>query len=464
MSRDSGAHEGGMTPSIGGHDTIASPLLSVAPNSPARIQTDLYANEKVDHLDDQHHNSSMIPLVTPHPPVLRDDRPVSHIHYGNPAEVTPLEHSLWLPRDPLKPVDLGDTISYNGRALVSSEGGDGIIGSFEAFGCIEDEMDEMEQHEKEEAEADTKRPESPNDNRSTNINLSNSLAPPSPHPPHSPALSRRTSRAASHHSFDYGMTLKGNERIRVAADVAAKVALEGGKPAVASSSNGSDAGSIVSGGMRRRRSTQTSLASGRMPSPQHSPVLRRSPVGPPRPGPPGIPNFVQEPEAVGGGSDMLSPQSAITDESGAFPFPPGSPNSTTSPTRKPRRLTISSLSPPSSRIGIGSPPVGSVSSNRRRSTRTARSNSLAPSIQHSITLSRIDEPGAGDQGEDEQEIISQAAALRAELLHEELQAHQKHLKKEQARQDQESKDRQGKSGFLRKLLVRTEDTEEADDT
>lgn len=66
-------------------------------------------------------------LITPHAPVVRDDRPVTHLKYDNPALVTPLERTLWLPRDPLLPLDLGDTVDYHGTALVSSEGGRGVI-------------------------------------------------------------------------------------------------------------------------------------------------------------------------------------------------------------------------------------------------------------------------------------------------------------------------------------------------
>lgn len=69
-------------------------------------------------------------LITPHPPINRDDRPVSHLHYENPSSVAPLARSLWLPRDPLIPLDLDDTIDYRRNALVSSEGGKGIIGSW----------------------------------------------------------------------------------------------------------------------------------------------------------------------------------------------------------------------------------------------------------------------------------------------------------------------------------------------
>lgn len=447
MSRESGAAL--ETPSVG-RDSPAAAFTS--PFSPA-TQHDVFTAEKGD-AGLSHSTAHAIPLVSSHPPLKRDDRPVSHVHYDNPAEATPLARSLWLPRDPLVPVDLGDTVDYNGRVLVSSEGGDGIIGSFEAFCETDDEEDD-------EYEADD-----PNDQVITVKERSdsgfNNLAAP---PPSSPALSRKTSRAPSHVSIDdFGLTLKGNVRVRVAADVAAKVALAGGSPAAASTSQQgggvSDQASIVSG-MRRRRSTQTSLTFAPTPSPPQSPVLRRSPNDP-RPPFPAIPSFTQEPVAD---PNLLSPHSANPEDS-TFPFPaPDSPSqqSTTSPTRKPRRLTISSLSPPSSRIGIGSPPIGTMSSSasRRRSTRTQRSNSLAPSIQRSITLSRIDEPGAGSNtgegDEDRQEVISQAAALRAELLHEEILSHQRHVKQAQAQSEQESKDREGKSsGFLKRFVVREE--------
>jgi hypothetical protein len=101
---------------------------------------------------------------------------------------------------------------------------------------------------------------------------------------------------------------------------------------------------------------------------------------------------------------------------------------------------------------------------RRRSTRSHRSNSVAPSIQHSITLSRIDEPGTAEGEEEGQEIISQQAALRAELVHEEILSHQKYSKQAKVIQDQESKDRQGKSGFLKRMLVRNEEAEDLDET
>ncbi|GAA5822842.1 hypothetical protein JCM10212_001470 [Sporobolomyces blumeae] len=455
-SRESEPGDGRPSSSLQHHDQpFASPAQSFAPF----VHQGVAERPSAEKPDNLHVSTS---LVTPHPPVIRDDRPVSHLHYRNPAETTPLARSLWLPRDPLKPVDLGDTIDYHGRAFVSSQGGEGIIGSWD---------DLLEADEDETGEDERLGPAADRQSRAAEGGLDGARPPVTldtlANDPHV-ALARKVSRASHSSNADYGLTLRGNERVMVAADVAAKVVLEGGKTAAAPSSlSGSDRGSMRSASiLGRRRSTQASIVSGTIPSPQHSPVLRRSPHEA-KPPSPGIPSFHDEPETIDPGH--LSPHSAQSAhaEPSAYPFPPpvspGSPvsptsptlatASPTSPTRKPRRLTVSSLSPPSSRIGIGYPPSASAASTvRQRSTRSARSASIAPSLQHSVVLSAINEPGE----EGPVEVITQAAALRAELLHEELKAHEYQAKKEEERVAQESRDRQGKSGFLRKLLVRTE--------
>ncbi|KAK4058594.1 hypothetical protein OIO90_000038 [Microbotryomycetes sp. JL221] len=89
---------------------------------------DLYQFSRGELSDDS--DDKQARLVTPHAPIVRDDRPVTNVRYHNPAQVARLERSLWLPRDPLKPVDLGDTINYHGHAFVSSEGGNGAIGTW----------------------------------------------------------------------------------------------------------------------------------------------------------------------------------------------------------------------------------------------------------------------------------------------------------------------------------------------
>ena len=67
-------------------------------------------------------------LIVPHPKLVRDDRQDFSTPYVDPYLVKPVEHCLWLPRDPLYDLDLNDSIDWYGKALVSSDGGDGIIG------------------------------------------------------------------------------------------------------------------------------------------------------------------------------------------------------------------------------------------------------------------------------------------------------------------------------------------------
>lgn len=69
-------------------------------------------------------------LVVPHAPVKRDDRTVFCALYDNPYMTRPLTTHLWLPRDPLLPINLNDSVDYYGPAIVSSKGGDGRLGSW----------------------------------------------------------------------------------------------------------------------------------------------------------------------------------------------------------------------------------------------------------------------------------------------------------------------------------------------
>lgn len=50
------------------------------------------------------------PRVLPHPKLRRDDRPDHSAPYVDPYLTEPLDRYLWLPRDPLYPIDLDDTI------------------------------------------------------------------------------------------------------------------------------------------------------------------------------------------------------------------------------------------------------------------------------------------------------------------------------------------------------------------
>ncbi|GAA5927178.1 hypothetical protein JCM10213_005601 [Rhodosporidiobolus nylandii] len=479
-------------------------------------------------------------LVTPHAPVIRDDRPVSHLRYRSPAETVPLSRSLWLPRDPLKPVDLGDTVDYHGRALVSSEGGRGVIGSWEenpSKGEEDEDEDEDEggtdemlgpvnagpaieaapHSEQSRAQKDAAEVE-PAHARST----SNDMLMPSS--PRAPELVRRGSRLSvlSHDAAAY--TLKGNERIRVAADVAARIEAEQGGRQLsvfdggimrrrASSSASSQRPSSIFSGLQRRGTRVSSAGDGgasmMVHSPHHSPVLLRHPDEP-KPSPPAIPAFTEEPVSL----DPSPTGSTPPRESSAYPFPPPSPTlgrrathaslSPSSPSRpqpgrdrSPSAVSFAASASPTrpinrdrspsdlstgagSRLSIGSPtshrfPPSSASFLRSPTrTRTQRSASGAPSLQFSATLGRT--------SEEDQEIVihpthegdesapavslSQAAALRAELLEEERRAHEQYQKKHEQRLERERRDTEdgGGAGWLRRLLVRSEADGEADET
>lgn len=77
-------------------------------------------------------------LVRPHGKVQWDDTPNNAARYNNPFYSVELDPYLWLPRDPMKPIDLFDTIEWHGAALVSSQGGAGKVGEWD---------DEQEQDE-----------------------------------------------------------------------------------------------------------------------------------------------------------------------------------------------------------------------------------------------------------------------------------------------------------------------------
>lgn len=70
-------------------------------------------------------------LVRPHPPVRWDDTPNNTARYNNPFYNQEMDDFLWLPRNPLAPLDLFDTIEWYGPALVSSQGGGGIVGEWD---------------------------------------------------------------------------------------------------------------------------------------------------------------------------------------------------------------------------------------------------------------------------------------------------------------------------------------------
>ncbi|KAK4703506.1 calcium permeable stress-gated cation channel, partial [Phenoliferia sp. Uapishka_3] len=368
-------------------------------------------------------------LIMTHPPIIRDDRPLSHIHYANPAAVEPLARSLWLPRDPLVPLDLGDTINYYGHALVSSEGGRGIIGSWD-------------EHLSDAQAIETVTGERP---LSQDAEMG--------HP--SPGINSITSVGARP-----ARQLDGSERIRVASDIATRVEAEGGAKAIGrrrGSSTGS--GSLIPPGMRRRGTANSassagigSFVLGTPPAAQHSPLhlrpeespsIHRNYLTPPIADPP-IPSFTAEPESLAMDSD--------------FPFPP-LPYSADPADRERRQvsrdengrvqitpLRVTSRQYRSPSLGLPNQARSPRSPSSMGLTRRDRSGSVVPSIQ-------------GVVEEDEGVFsISQADALRGEVLEEERREHAKRVKQEASEKSKERVDR--KSGFLTNLMRRHSETGE----
>ncbi|KAK0547677.1 hypothetical protein OC846_004765 [Tilletia horrida] len=97
-------------------------------------------NEDLD--DEEEDDEEDWPLVRKHAPVSWDDTPSNTAKYTNPFYHHHLDPFLWLPRDPLAPLNLFDTIEWYGPALVSSQGGAGNVGEWD------DEEDEEDENEK----------------------------------------------------------------------------------------------------------------------------------------------------------------------------------------------------------------------------------------------------------------------------------------------------------------------------
>lgn len=388
-------------------------------------------------------------LVTAYPPIVRDDRPVSHLRYRNPAEHEPLARSLWLPRDPLKPVDLGDTIQFHGRALVSSAGGRGIVGQWDEAETEDEDEDEEDSGER-----------SPEKLVLSPASLFHDGANSSPDD-----LNRVGSRLSGISLGGGGVyTLRGTERVRVAADVAAKAQQE--EPAAANLARAASRASSIG----RRSST------GVNPSRQHSPVLLRHPNSP-RPSPPAIPSFSE------GSTSVTTPDEAQS--SSAYPFPPPVPGpylpqseTHLSPPRTLRHRSPSAAS--STPAGPTSPVSPTSPASPTATTRTGRSASVATSMRSARTLGHLRlaaheavilEDAAGEAGSAAGVSVSQSAAVRSELLEEERRSHLAHQKQEEYRQRQERRDREEVEGgarkggsWFRRLLAKQELEEQTDET
>ncbi len=111
-----------------GGTTSNDPLYQYAPGSTR--QTAVQANQgwgqssRQSHGEDEYDDDDSLKgreMVRPHPPVRWDDTPNNTARYNNPFYNQDMDDFLWLPRNPLAPVDLFDTIEWYGPALVSSQ-------------------------------------------------------------------------------------------------------------------------------------------------------------------------------------------------------------------------------------------------------------------------------------------------------------------------------------------------------
>lgn len=170
-----------------------------------------------------HRPTALPPIVSPHPRLIRDDRPNYSAGYEDPHLIQPLEHSLWLPRDPLSPIDLNDTVDYRGPAMVSSAGGHGRLGQWD-----EPEVDPLADVPSAIAQDVLQvSPEKQDPLAVSRPSRSNSLMVPSQSVSRpgiespSSSLGRRSGRSAS--PLAAAERLHGDERIAVADEVAARL-------------------------------------------------------------------------------------------------------------------------------------------------------------------------------------------------------------------------------------------------
>lgn len=89
---------------------------------------DTAGEEEEEDDDDEEEEEAM---VKPHAKIRWDDTPNNSARYNNPFYSVELDPFLWLPRDPMRPIDLCDTVEWHGAALVSSQGGGGKVGEWD---------------------------------------------------------------------------------------------------------------------------------------------------------------------------------------------------------------------------------------------------------------------------------------------------------------------------------------------
>jgi hypothetical protein len=158
--------------------------------------------------------TALPPLVSPHPHLIRDDRPDYDAAYDDPHLIDPLVHALWLPRDPLSVLDLNDTVDYRGPAIVSSEGGSGRLGQWDEPA---DPIVEVPTMIAEDVTSTT--PQRSTSGPARRPTTSSSLTVPS----NTGAIVSTPSSLSSATRLRAGERLQGTERIAVAEEVAARL-------------------------------------------------------------------------------------------------------------------------------------------------------------------------------------------------------------------------------------------------
>lgn len=408
--------------------------------------------------DNESKVSLPVELVSHHPPVVRDDRPVSNLRYDNPALIIPLATTLWLPRDPLQPLDLGDTIDWSGTAFVSSEGGKGVIGSWDEF---------LAEAEEDEAVIDN----AVSDTQHLIPSISERRMTTSSNKSMDDIIQQRLRSESNTSGSRYSNRPDGTERIRVADEVAVRVEKEGrlspalGTPPLRRRNTGASVESAgrVEGSFfpqMKRRGTGTSALSREITPlviaptqdspeivetgllPPESPLaVVRHPFAP-KPSSPAIPSFdpqmTTRPRFT---PDTFPPSAHLT------PTPLARKHSNSSPS--PVQLTPTSLHPPRAFSAASGSFAGNLSSPHSPSslrparvirTRQIRSDSNVRSIREE--QEPIEGVGAS---------ISQGSALREELYEEARVASQLRQEKREKREVQEKDDRKG--GWFTQLLL-----------
>ncbi|SCZ98412.1 BZ3500_MvSof-1268-A1-R1_Chr7-1g09128 [Microbotryum saponariae] len=355
-------------------------------------------------------------LIALHPPLTRDDRPVTNVRYDNPAQVAPLDRSLWLPSNPLIPVDLGDTIDYYGRAMVSSEGGDGMIGRWDDDEYLSDETAIVA--------ADGQAVTTPGGEGNGFLSV----------------LKRSSSRTSG--STKSRPVLSGNERIRVASDVALRIEAEGTSISVVSderprnSSIGSASGSMMPSMRRNSLSEASQIQIVTSPSPVGTSPTEEFDQGSPGPRQGSSPSMLHSP------ASNLSSASPVTPLQDDAQVQEDGTHLTLTP-RRPSNLNLGDSAAFRVRDRSNSGHSGPRTPRYASRTRNARSPSVAPS---GISIAEEEEGHSGVV------VISQSVALIGEVLEEERKEHEERKEKEQKRHAQESQDR--KLGWFSKLLLK----------